>query len=126
MVSFTVKVFNFAVAILNLASPSGVEPETKPSQGLMISYFTTGINLVDAVGFEPTCSYERIYSPSPSASRSHVQFVNTLLGMCVLKHTRLPLQPCSCLFRMNLAQVQRLPLVVCICQFRLKVCFNTL
>ena len=37
--------------------------------------------MVDAVGFEPTCSYERIYSPSPSASRSHVQFVNTLSAM---------------------------------------------
>ena len=27
--------------------------------------------MVEAVGFEPTCCYEWIYSPSPSASRSH-------------------------------------------------------
>jgi len=42
----------------------------------------------------------------------------------ILKHTRLPLQPCSCQFRMHLAQVQRIPLVVCTCQFRLKMHFN--
>jgi hypothetical protein len=37
------------------------------------------LNLVDSVGFEPTCSYERIYSPPPSASRSTVHYyLNTL------------------------------------------------
>ena len=36
-----------------MASPSGVEPETRPSQGLMISYFTTGINLDAGPGIEP-------------------------------------------------------------------------
>ena len=40
------------------------------------------------------------------------------------KHTRLPLQPCSCQFRMKLEWTQWLPLVVCICQFRLKVCLS--
>jgi hypothetical protein len=51
------------------------------------------------------------------------------LWMRVLKHTRLPLQPCSCQFRRKMDRTLaplRLSLVVCICQFRLKVCFNTL
>ena len=43
-------------------------------------------------------------------------------NITIEKHTRLPLQPCSCQFRMHLVSAQRLPLVVCICQFRLKVC----
>ena len=42
-------------------------------------------NLVDAVGFEPTCNYERIYSPSPSASRSHIHILkHTLQLRCLL------------------------------------------
>ena len=52
-----------------------------------------------------------------------------LIPMClsistIEKHTRLPLQPCSCQFRMKLEWTQRLPLVVCICQFRLKMCLS--
>ena len=50
--------------------------------------------------------------------------MNTLRPKTILKHTRLSLQPCSCLFRMHLERIQRIPLVVCICQFRLKMCFN--
>ncbi len=47
-----------------MASPSGVEPETRPSQGLMISYFTTGINLDAGPGIEPgTRAYETLEIP---------------------------------------------------------------
>jgi len=39
----------------------------------------------------------------PRAAITPARYIlNTLLGMCVLKHTRLPLQPCSCQFRMKL------------------------
>ena len=48
------------------------------------------------------------------------------IALTIEKHTRLPLQPCSCQFRKHLDQVQRIPLVVCICQFRLAVCFYML
>ena len=78
----------FAVAILNLASPSGVEPETKPSQGLMISYFTTGINLVEAEGVAPSMFLmSLIYSQLPSLLGTHLQICNALFPMRVLKHT---------------------------------------
>ena len=64
-------------------------PEATDLQSAEVTNASRSPNLVDAVGVEPTQSYLCAggLQPLELANAQHIHNFNTLLGMCVLKHT---------------------------------------